>query len=180
MVLCWWCCHSFEGEPYHLPYKYDEMRKKFYTTGIFCSWSCTKAYAVDKYNVNQSGIICQNISLMRLKTVKNLSPITRAPNRYCLKCFGGTMDIDEFRNVGADNYPHLQMPDSVHIMPQMVQKQFQEPQRMSTARELKNKMEEINNSQTTTETLKLKRPKPLKRDENNLESMLGIKRTSRK
>jgi len=90
------------------------------------------------------------------------------------------MDIDEFRKVGADNFPHLQMPDSVHIMPQVVHKQFQEPQRMSTARDLKNKLEEINNSQTTTETLKLKRPKPLKRDENNLESMLGIKRTSRK
>jgi hypothetical protein len=139
-----------------------------------------KAYALDSYGINKGGIICQNISLMRLKTVNKLGPITRAPNRYCLKCFGGTMDIHEFRKVGADNFPHLQMPDSVYIMPQVVQKQFQEPQRISTARDLKNKMEEINNSQTTTETLKLKRPKPLKRDENNLESMLGIKRTSRK
>lgn len=90
------------------------------------------------------------------------------------------MDIEEFRKVGADNYPHLQMPDSLYIVPQINTKQFQEPQRVSTARDLKGKLDEINNSQTTTETLRLKRPKPLKREENNLESMLGIKRTSRK
>lgn len=156
------------------------MRKKFYTTGIFCSWSCMKGYALDKYGINKGGIIFQNISLMRLKSVNKLGPITRAPNRYCLKCFGGTLDIDEFRKVGADNYPHLQMPDSVYIMPQVVHRQSLEPQRVSTSRDIKNKMDEINNSQATSETLKLKRHKPLVREGNNLESMLGIKRTSRK
>lgn len=90
------------------------------------------------------------------------------------------MDIEEFRKVGADNFPHLQMPDSLHIIPHVVTKTTVEPARMATARDIKNKMEEINNSTTTTETLRLKRPKPLSRDKNNIESMLGITRTSKK
>ena len=180
MVLCWWCCHPFEGEEHHLPYKYDELRKRFHTTGIFCSWACMKAYALDTYGINKGGIISQNITLMRMKTTTKLKPVCRAPNRYCLKCFGGTMDIDEFRSVGADNYPHLQMPDSLYVIPHIVAKATPEQPRKATARDIKNKMDEINNSTTTTETLRLKRPKPLQRDKNNLESMLGITRTSKK
>lgn len=180
MVCCWWCCHPFDCEPYHLPYKYDDRLKRFYTTGIFCSWACMKAYALDNYGLNKGGIISQNITLMRMKTTKNLKPVCRAPSRYCLKIFGGPMDIEEFRKVGADNFPHLQMPDSLHIIPHVVTKTTVEPARMATARDIKNKMEEINNSTTTTETLRLKRPKPLSRDKNNIESMLGITRTSKK
>ena len=180
MVLCWWCCHPFEGEALNVPYKYDELKKKFYTTGIFCSWACMKAYAVDAYGITRGGIISQNISLMRMKTTKNLKSVCRAPNRYCLKAFGGTMDIEEFRNVGADNFPHLQMPNAIYMSPHILNKTSNESRSMATARDNKSKMEEINNSTTTTETLRLKRPKPLARDKNNLESMLGITRTSKK
>jgi hypothetical protein len=139
-----------------------------------------KGYALDVYGTNRGGIISQNITLMRMKTTKNLKPVCRAPNRYCLKCFGGTMDIEDFRKVGADNYPHLHMPDSVYIVPNVVVKTAAEPPRMATARDIRSKMEEINNSTTTTETLRLKRPKPLAREKNNLESMLGLTRTSKK
>lgn len=139
-----------------------------------------KAYAIETYGTNKSGIICQNISLMRLKSTKQLKPLKRAPNKYCLKCFGGTMDIEEFRNIGdSEGVPRLQMPDSVHIVPHVIKTTI-EPSRTATAKDIKYKMEEINNSTTTTETLRLKRPKPLSRDKNNLESMLGITRTSKK
>jgi hypothetical protein len=72
------------------------------------------------------------------------------------------------------------MPDSVYIVPNVVVKTTAEPPRMATARDIRSKMEEINNSTTTTETLRLKRPKPLAREKNNLESMLGLTRTSKK
>ena len=41
-MWCWWCCHTFEGVPLSMPYKHDERRNKFYTSGNFCSWSCIK------------------------------------------------------------------------------------------------------------------------------------------
>lgn len=40
------------------------------------------------------------------------------------------------------------------------------------------KMWEINSVQTNNQPLRLKREKPLKRDQNNLASMLGLKKTS--
>jgi hypothetical protein len=49
-----------------------------------------------------------------------------------------------------------------------------------TDRNMSEKFDEISTSTTTTETLKLKRTKPLKRDENNLEKSLGIIRKSDK
>lgn len=184
MVLCWWCCHPFECEQFNMPYKYDDMRKKFYTTGIFCSWACTKAFALDKYGVNKGSIISQNIALMRLKTTTKLEPLMPAPNRFCLKCFGGTMDIEEFRNVSPNTCPRLKEPNSIYIPCEVKSKGYIKDQQTSTSyrnhtvRDMKEKMSEINKSKTSTETLRLKRPKPLKRDKNNLESMLGITRTS--
>lgn len=184
MVLCWWCCHTFECEPFHMPYKYDDIRKKFSTTGIFCSWACTKSYALDKYGVNKGSIISQNICLYRKRSTNKLEPLMPAPNRYCLKCFGGTMDIEEFRNVSPDKYPRLKEPNSIYIPCEVITKSSMSEQprteytKARSVKNLKEKMTEINNSKTSTETLRLKRPKPLQRDKNNLESMLGITRSS--
>ena len=107
-----------------------------------------------------------------------------APNRYCLKCFGGTMDIEEFRNVSPDKYPRLKEPNSIYIPCEVITKNSMSDQprteytKARSVKNLKEKMSEINNSKTSTETLRLKRPKPLQRDKNNLESMLGITRSS--
>ena len=185
MVLCWWCCHSFACEAFHMPYKYDDIRKKFYTTGIFCSWACTKAYAMDKYGLNKGSIISQNIVLMRMRSTSSKpKPLVMAPNRYCLKCFGGEMDIDKFRSVSLENYPRLKEPNSIYIPCEVMAKHTAREQPalsiQHTVSDLKSKMSEINNSNTCTEAMRLKRPKPLKRDENNLEIMLGIKRTPSK
>ena len=186
MTCCWWCCHPFEGEEYHMPYKYDDRRNKFSTTGIFCSWSCMKALAIDKYGTTKGGQICQYITLMRKRATSNLSCIHRAPNRFNLKMFGGTLTIEEFRNVSKDNFPVLQMPNESHIMPHL-SKYHRETDTPSiglntdsSARNLRDKMNEINNSSSRNEPLRLKRPKPLKRDENNLEKTLGIVRSKKK
>ena len=46
MSWCWWCCHSFEGEPLTMPCRYDDRRSKFYTAGNYSSWSCIKYHAI--------------------------------------------------------------------------------------------------------------------------------------
>ncbi len=30
---CWWCCHEFEGQSLHLPFKWDSLRNRFETMG---------------------------------------------------------------------------------------------------------------------------------------------------
>jgi hypothetical protein len=86
-----------EGEPLKMPKKYDELRRKFYTQGAFCSWSCMKSFAIDKYGVNFGGRICGNIICMRKQMYGVVGPVKLAPNRYELQVFGGPMTIEEFR-----------------------------------------------------------------------------------
>jgi hypothetical protein len=98
-IHCWWCCHKFTCCPCTLPTKYDQLRKRFTFTGIFCSWNCVKAYNFEKgdhLKYQRSELITLLIKQMYGIT-KSLG-IKPAPPRQCLKIFGGYLTIDEFRN----------------------------------------------------------------------------------
>jgi len=155
-MWCWWCCHPFEGTPLSMPYKHDERRNKFYTSGNFCSWSCMKTYVVDKYGCNRGGLICGNMVMMRRKQFNKIGTIKRAPHRQRLDVFGGDLTIDQFRE---NNVVDEEQPNEIEIIPII----------SSTK-----KLSDITSSTGKNETLRLKREKPLKRNENNLESVLGL------
>jgi hypothetical protein len=89
--VCWWCCHGFEGESLHFPYKFKS--NVFYTTGHFCSWECMKSYAFEKDYTGE----CEFITLMKKRMEGKITPTRRAPSRYCLEMFGGTETIESFR-----------------------------------------------------------------------------------
>ena len=167
MTWCWWCCHSFDGIPLSMPYKYDEKRNKFHTLGIFCSWSCMKSYTIDKYGVNKGGLICGNIVMMRRKMFNQLGHVKPAPNRFRLVEFGGDLTIEKFReNATVDKQAP---PSSVGVVDTEPFTDVSIPFISNTK-----KMEEINKSNLKNNALKLKRNKPLKRSHNNLESALGL------
>jgi hypothetical protein len=115
--------------------------------------------------------------------------------------FGGTMSIEEFRKVGTgdvkvivhkpDDTFHIQVIHNCtcggNIVDPLKRKSMQEAMGVSTEtvtsttdRLHEEKLHMINNSSGRNEPLRLKRPKPLKRDQNNLEKTLGIIRTSKK
>jgi hypothetical protein len=162
-MWCWWCCHSFDGEPLSMPHKYDDRRNSFQTSGNFCSWSCMKSYAVDKYGISRGGIICGNIIMMRKKMYNKLGSVKLAPNRYKLNVFGGDMTIEQFRENHTIDVSEPKKIDTKPVVDNMI------PFVSSTK-----KMDEIKNATTNNNALKLKRNKPLKRDYNNLESALGL------
>lgn len=162
-MWCWWCCHAFEGVPLNMPYKHDELRNTFHTAGHFCSWSCMKSYVIDKYGVNKGGLICGNIVMMRRKMYNVLGHVRPAPNRFRLVQFGGDLTIERFReNATVD----VGTREDVNTRPFVdVAIPF-----VSNTK----KMDEIHKSTTHNSALRLKRNKPLKRNENNLESALGL------
>jgi hypothetical protein len=139
-----------------------------------------KAFNIDR-NGHRAGIIGQNILLMKKKLqIKNASGLTPgtipAPSRYALKEFGGTMTIKEFRAHGDEgHFVPYPLPDEFVMLPPEIVKPTNESTQIPNCNTNK-KFYEISNTKTTNETLKLKRPKPLKRDEKNLETMLGIVR----
>jgi hypothetical protein len=162
-MWCWWCCHDFSGEALSMPNKYDDRRNKFYTSGNFCSWSCMKSFAIDKYGISKGGIICGNIIMMRKKMYNQIGSIKPAPNRFLLNEFGGELTIEQFRNNQTIDETK---PKEVDIKPAI----------NNTIPFVSNtkKMDEIKNASSNNSALKLKRNKPLKRDYNNLESALGL------
>ena len=180
MSWCWWCCHPYEGPTLHMPFNYDDKIKKFKTAGQFCSWSCIKAYALERYGLNKGGLICQNLTLLKKHTTGELTRTWPAPSRQTLKVFGGTLTIDEFRAASGPNAPIVHMPNELHITHEVIEKSREYiPRSQPTTNKLQYKLKEINNAASSNEPLRLKRSTPLKRDQNNLEQSRGIVRTKK-
>jgi len=162
-MWCWWCCHSFEGTSLNMPYKYDDRRNKFYTAGNYCSWSCVKSHAIDKYGCTVGSRICGHVVMMRKKMFNQIGPVKPAPNRFKLKEFGGDMTIEDFRK---NQTRDIEEPKHIETTPVV-------NNRIPIISNTK-KMDEIKNASSSNNALKLKRNKPLKRNHNNLESALGL------
>lgn len=175
---CWWCTLEIKGEELHLPYKQDKCGK-IHTMGKFCSWECIKTYNLKENNLKY-GNIQGLITLMRKKIYGRITPLSCAPERYLLQKFGGPLTEKEFRNsVGKTDLPILHMPETANFLHYSVKTEKYVPKKKDVAAEVKDKMSKIKNSQVGAETLKLKRPIPIKRTDNNLESALGIIRRAK-
>ncbi len=176
MICCWWCCHDIKERDIPMPYKYDDMRKKFHTTGHFCSWSCVKAYILDKNICTaKSSEMCQVLTLFRKNTEGKITRTMPAPSRFLLKMFGGPLSIEEFRKECSKPTMEMQFPEQHYMIPYVSKREHQSVTEYKP-QELEHKMSTIRNATKKNDTLKLKRTKPLKRNtqKNTLESTLGI------
>jgi hypothetical protein len=139
-----------------------------------------KAYAKNM-GTSRNGEIQSFIALMRRKTFGKYVELFSAPKREALKCFGGTMTIDEFRAYGGNiEPPQVYWPFQKLFVPTIGGEVSQVPTRQEEktpmASKIPGKLKAIETSSAETDTLRLKRPKPLARTESKLESALGIKR----
>ena len=181
-LLCWWCVHGLPQRPcIHLPVKYDERLNRFTTVGNFCSWQCAKAYALDT-NSAKSGEVQSFLAMMRLRAFGKFVPLWPAPKRQFLRCFGGTLSIEEFRAFGGlVEPPQLYFPIEKQVHPVLNDSKLESSTRGATtqsAAQESTRLKAIENSTSQSDTLKLKRNKPLARAASKLESTLGITRKS--
>jgi len=177
-LVCWWCVHSLPQRPcIHLPIKYDEKRKIWTTIGNFCSWACAKAYAIDMASA-RSYEIQSLLATMRVQALGHRAPLWPAPKRQSLKCFGGTLSIEEFRSYGGSvEPPQLYWPfERFVVMTKCESDSGKVIGAKSTGSSNAGKFAAIENATAKADTLKLKRNKPLARSTSKLESALGIKR----
>lgn len=125
------------------------------------------------HNKTRAGIIGGNIVMLHKAMYGHVKAIKCAPNKYALKVFGGTLSIDEFRAFSDSNgVAQVSMPDELYRKQDVI---IHSEIKFSAGTN-DNKFQEISRSTTTNDTLKLKRQKPLKREENNLEKSMGITR----
>ena len=178
-LICWWCVHALPIDPpIHLPVKYDSKLNRFSSIGNFCSWQCAKAYAIDM-GTSRAGEVQSFLAMMRRRSIGRYESLWPAPKRQALKCFGGTMTIEEFRGYGG-----LVEPPRIHYPLEKLYfatsggdgPQNTKTGTPSTKVQNSGKLTAIENSSTETDTLRLKRSKPLSRATSTLENALGIKR----
>jgi hypothetical protein len=122
-----------------------------------------KSYAIERYGINKGSIICGNIILMRKRMFNKIGPVKMAPHRFKLKMFGGDLTIDEFRK---NNLMDKEKPAEIDTEPLT--------DMVIPITNTTRKMTDIRNASGSNEPLKLKRTAPLKRNQNNLESALGL------
>ena len=173
---CWWCTLDIKGDELQLPFKQDKGGK-IHTMGKFCSWECIKSYNI-KENKLKFGNIQGLITLMRQKMYGKITPLNCAPNMRLLKKFGGPLTEKEYRESIGNNPPLLRMPETVNFLHHDIRNETYVPKKNAHETDAQ-KITKIFKSQTVSETLKLKRPIPIKHTENNLESALGIIRHSK-
>jgi len=137
-------------------------------------------------NTCRSGEYQSFLALLRRKAFGKHVPLWPAPKRWALKKFGGPLSIEEFRSYGGlVEPPIVHFPyEKLHVQgvtiggngnatPIVVDKK-----ECTSSKNFKH-MKAIESANTETSTLKLRRQKPLQREESKLESMLGIKKKER-
>lgn len=90
---CWWCRHGFSWRPMGNPIAFLKDRDAFVCNGIFCSFSCLRAYIKDR---NEDETLLTSIFLRSGGEL----PIATAKSWKELKEYGGTLEIDKFREKG--------------------------------------------------------------------------------
>ncbi|KAF6252715.1 hypothetical protein COO60DRAFT_1643845 [Scenedesmus sp. NREL 46B-D3] len=165
---------QFDTTPIPVPTYYNAKQKRWKVAGTFCSWSCAKAHMLDKPRFQLASMLPL---LRKHATGREIGEgLKAAPPRTALRMFGGPLSIEEFRadastletaytelraNIILDA-PVLTLvpsatPRSQGLIPRPLNFDHLTPG-------LRN------------ETLRLKRPKPVKRKANNnmLEKIFGI------
>lgn len=182
-VLCWNCCHGFATRPVPLPIQYDERRDTFHVMGNFCSWGCAKAYSRDySRSIAGRGAHAMAIALLRKRLTGIIEPLVAAPPRVVLKAFGGYMCIEEYRRLtdAAESAWTLAPPRLITHAQVVHDRKRSEHQRRSRAKtvDLTSQIDFGPSTSTSSappvESLKLKRPKPVKKSSNMLEIALGL------
>jgi hypothetical protein len=103
-IACFWDCHCFEHQPWGIPIKFEVQSGKFTVFGIFCSPNCALSYLLA--NESNTSTLWERVSLLNLlnyKVYENDENIIPAPDKMCLKLFGGPLDINEFRALTVKN-----------------------------------------------------------------------------
>lgn len=171
-VWCWWCCHPFDGVPIPLPTRYDEGADVFDVRGIFCCWGCVKAYN-HEHTGYRRGIVENLITLLHKRLMGRIERIKSSPPRCALEVFGGSMSIDQFRNVPANQTYRVLPQNMIPRIPNMVQFDAQEYTPTPSYKQHDTPVD-FERVTSKSEPLRLKRMKPTVNHKNTLEKVMGI------
>ena len=172
-LACFWCCDFFKTRPCVIPLKVIDGVWNVY--GNFCTPQCCMAYLLSE--LMDTHTRWERIALLNCLYKDSVNTrIYPAPNRECLQRFGGPISTQDFRAICESQQIRVDvhLPPMVSILASMDTKpiDFYETNIRSTANNPY--QSSLPKMDDTTNTLKLKRSKPLKDKENTLDSCLNI------
>lgn len=171
-LYCLWCSHPFDTPPVPLPLKL--VKNKFYVEGCFCSFNCSAAYNFDKAYPDK----WERYSLLHLLYKKiydtHFERILLAPPKETLSVFGGHMSITEYRKNLITNEKSFKIinPPIISIIPKI-----EENVTMKIVNN--NKFIPVNQIlvDKASESLRLRRDKPITENNRTLYSYMNLKAT---
>lgn len=172
-VACFWCCHSFEGQPCVIPVR--EERGVYEVYGNFCCPECALAYILDERD--DSHVKWEKISLLHRIYGPSVAPgggrIYPAPARMTLSMFGGTLSIDAYRKTVREGKVRLDihLPPMISILATMDTKPIDFYETTIPKSFVPLNGERVVKAE---EGLRLKRSKPLKDRESTLDAVMNL------
>jgi hypothetical protein len=170
-AACFWCCHSFAHRPVVLPIR--DTGEYLQVMGNFCSPECSVAYLFDMRQ--DSHTRWEQLALLyRVYGEACGGKIHPAPHRTVLTLFGGSLSIQEYRQMIQSQKVRvdIHLPPMVSILATMDTK----PIDFYDAGLTKNVNETVKERlQKAEEVLRLRRTKPLKAWESTLDACINLK-----
>ena len=168
-IACYWDCHCFDHTPWGIPIKYNYQTDEFTLFGVFCSPNCAMSYLI--VNETNTNLLWEKISLLNFlyykvyETDENIIP---APDKICLKLFGGSLEPYEFRALTIKNNKiyNINFPPCLIITPVLeeTKKLFDQDTYF-----IPNDKKKHNKIQSE---LKIKRTRPINSNKNTLDSII--------
>jgi len=172
-IACFWCAHSFEGQPCVIPEREEKGVYRIY--GNFCCPSCAMAYILQESL--DSHVRWERVSLLHRIYSKAYATgrIFPAPSRDCLSLFGGPMSIEQFRGTMSAGKIRIdiQIPPMVSILGSIDTKPIDFYEAALKNVFIQNDGEKLQKAGVMG--LKLRRSKPIREKENTLEFCMRIK-----
>lgn len=170
-IACYWCCHVFGNRPVVLPVR--DTGEHLIVMGNFCSPECAMSYLFDIHQ--DSHTRWEQLSLLnRVYGEACGGKIQPAPPRAILKHFGGSLTIQDYRQIIQSHKIRVDvhLPPMVSILATMDTK----PIDFYDANITKNVSETVKERlQKAEEVLRLRRTKPLKAWESTLDACINLK-----
>jgi len=101
-TACFWCCHPFGWSAVVLPISYDAYKNVYTCEGNYCSPECALAQNYSDIKISDSTRWNRHVLLRYLYNDLYINRyLSVAPPRTLLRLFGGSLDIEQYRDFTA-------------------------------------------------------------------------------
>jgi hypothetical protein len=170
-AACFWCCHTFSNRAFVVPTHYDTHSNTYMAEGNFCSPECGLAYTYCESRLTHSDKWLRHSLMNSLYgPLYPSSEIQPAPDKRILRMFGGTLDIQQYREFLTKATKPLQsaMPPVRLYMPSV--------NTQASTRDIKSYVAlTVETVDKASQQLRLRRNKPVHEGTPTLDKCLGVK-----